>query len=140
VTAATLLGILQLIPELGFFLGFLPILLVLGIAGPGPAIAAAIVDVVADNVADTVVGTSVRRGVLDVHPGLLIPGIVVLSQFGIAWLLLAAPVIAIGRDLVRYTAGRLAEPAAPAGVLLVSAAASRGGHGTRPVGLSQRHR
>ena len=32
-----LLGVLQLIPELGFFLGFFPILLVLAIGGPVPA-------------------------------------------------------------------------------------------------------
>ena len=37
VTGATLLGFLQLIPELGFFLGFFPILLVLAIGGPVPA-------------------------------------------------------------------------------------------------------
>jgi hypothetical protein len=63
--------------------------------------------------------------VLDVHPGLLIPGIVVLSQFGVLWLLAAAPVIAILRDSVRYLAGRLAEPPQPAGVLPGDRAAAR---------------
>lgn len=54
---------------------------------------------------------------LDVHPGLLIPAIVVLSEFGPIWLLAAAPVVAIIRDLARYLAGRLADPPSPAGVL-----------------------
>lgn len=116
-TGGALLGILQLIPELGFFLGFFPILLVLAIAGPGPALVVTIVYVGAVKIADAAVGGRVRRGILDVHPGLLIPGIVVLSEFGIGWLLFAAPAIAIARDVVRYLYGRLSEPAAPAGVL-----------------------
>ena len=51
------------------------------------------------------------------HPGLLIPAIVVLSQFGVIWLLAAAPAVAIVRDLVRYANARLADPPGPAGVL-----------------------
>jgi hypothetical protein len=67
--------------------------------------------------ASSLVETRVSRGVLDVHPGLLIPAIVVLSQFGFIWLLAAAPIVAITRDLIRYANGRLGDPAAPAGVL-----------------------
>ncbi len=63
------------------------------------------------------VETRVSRGVLDVHPGLMIPAIVVLSEFGAIWLLAAAPVVAILRDLVRYAAGRLGDPPKPANVL-----------------------
>ena len=48
VTAAVLLGALQLIPELGFFLGFFPIALVLVIGGPVPAASAAVVYIVGD--------------------------------------------------------------------------------------------
>jgi hypothetical protein len=114
---AALLGILQLIPELGFFLGFFPLLLILAAAGPEPFLAALVVYVVSVKLASGLVETRVSRGVLDVHPGLLIPGIVVLSQFGPLWLLFAAPFIAILRDVVRYLAGRLAEPPQPAGLL-----------------------
>ena len=117
VTAAVLLGSLQLIPELGFVLGFLPIALVLVIGGPVPAGAVAIVYVAATRIASGLVETRVSRGVLDVHPGLMIPAIVVLSGFGPLWLLAAAPVVAILRDVVRYTTGRLGDPPAPANVL-----------------------
>ena len=117
VTAAVLLGGLQLIPELGYVLGFLPILLVLGIAGPIPAAAVLVVYLVANRIGSDLVETRVSRGVLDVHPGLLIPAIVVLSQFGVLWLLAAAPIIAILRDVTRYLAGRLGDPPAPANVL-----------------------
>lgn len=115
--AATLLGVLQLIPELGFFLGFFPILLVLAIGGPGPFLVVLAIYVVSVKLASGLVETRVSRGILDVHPGLLIPAIVVLSQFGPLWLLVAAPFVAILRDFVRYLAGRLAEPPMPAGVL-----------------------
>jgi predicted PurR-regulated permease PerM len=117
VGAATLLGVLQLIPELGYFLGFFPLLLVLAIGGPVAFVAAIVTYVVSVRLASGLVETRVSRGVLDVHPALLIPAIVVLSQFGPLWLLVAAPFIAIFRDIVRYLAGRLAEPPQPAGVL-----------------------
>ncbi len=117
VTAAVLLGGLQLIPELGYVLGFFPLLLVLGIAGPIPAAAVAIVYLVANRIGSDLVETRVSRGVLDVHPALLIPAIVVLSQFGLIWLFAAAPVVAILRDVTRYIAGRLGDPPAPANVL-----------------------
>ena len=117
VAAAVLLGSLLLIPELGFLLGFFPILLILAIAGPVSALTLAVVYFGANRIASALVETRISRGVLDVHPGLLIPAIVVLSEFGPAWLLAAAPVVAIIRDLVRYLIGRLGDPASPAGVL-----------------------
>ena len=40
-----------------------------------------------------------------------------IGQFGLIWLLLAAPIVAISVDLVRYIHGRLSEPPRPAGVL-----------------------
>ena len=114
---AVLLGLLQVIPELGFFLGFFPILLVLAIAGPVPALTAAIVYVVAVRASSALLETRLSRGVLDVHPGLLIPAIVAMSQLGLIWLLIAAPILAIARDSVRYLAGRLDNPPRPAGVI-----------------------
>lgn len=116
-TAAVLLGALQLIPEVGFYLGFFPMLLVLAGQGPVPALATAVVYVVANRLGSAVVETRVSRGVLDVHPGLLIPALVVLSQFGPLWMLAAAPLTAILRDTVRYLGGRLSEPPRPANVL-----------------------
>jgi predicted PurR-regulated permease PerM len=117
VAAAVLLGSLQLIPELGFFIGFFPLLLALPVGGPQGFLVSAGIYWGAVKLASSLVETRVSRGVLDVHPGLLIPAIVVLSQFGFVWLLAAAPIVAITRDLVRYANGRLGDPAAPAGVL-----------------------
>ena len=57
VTASVLLGGLQLIPELGYVLGFFPILLVLGIGGPIPAIAVLVVYLVANRIGSDLVET-----------------------------------------------------------------------------------
>ena len=134
VAAAVLLGTLQLIPELGFLLGFFPILLVFAIGGPVSGAVAVVVYVGAVKIASGLVETRLSRGVLDVHPGLLIPAIVVLSQFGVIWLLAAAPAVAIVRDLVRYASMRLADPPGPAGVLPgEKATGSRAGRAPTPV-------
>ena len=47
---------------------------------------------------------------LGVHPAILVPGVVMIGQFGILRLLLSAPIVAIAVDLVRYVHGRLSEP------------------------------
>jgi predicted PurR-regulated permease PerM len=117
VAAAVLLGALQLIPELGFLLGFAALLIPLAIGGPVAAGAFALVYVGSVKGASLLLEGRLARGVLDVHPALLIPAIVVLSQFGVIWLFAAAPAVAIVRDLVRYANARLADPPGPAGVL-----------------------
>ena len=117
VAAGVLLGALQLIPELGYLLGFVALLIPLAIAGPAEAIAFALIYIGSVKAGSILLEGRLSRGVLDVHPGLLIPAIVVLSQFGLIWLFAAAPFIAIVRDLVRYANSRLADPPGPAGVL-----------------------
>jgi hypothetical protein len=47
----------------------------------------------------------------------LIPSIVILTQFGWIWLFIAAPVVSMAVNTVRYLHGRLSEPPRPAGVL-----------------------
>jgi len=115
--AAVLLGALQLIPELGYLLGFVALLIPLAIGGPVAAAVFAVIYIGSVKAASTLLEGRLSRGVLDVHPGLLIPGIVVLSQFGLIWLFAAAPFMAIVRDLVRYANARLADPPGRAGVL-----------------------
>jgi predicted PurR-regulated permease PerM len=117
VAAGVLLGALQLIPELGFLLGFVSLVIPLAIGGPAAAGLFALVYIASVKGASTLLEGRLSRGVLDVHPGLLIPAIVVLSQFGVIWLFAAAPFMAIARDLVRYASVRLADPPGPAGVL-----------------------
>jgi hypothetical protein len=117
VAAGVLLGALQLIPELGYLLGFVVLLIPLAIGGPLSAGAFALVYIASVKAASTLLEGRLSRGVLDIHPGLLIPGIVVLSQFGAIWLFAAAPFMAAVRDLVRYASVRLSDPPGAAGVL-----------------------
>jgi hypothetical protein len=42
---------------------------------------------------------------------------IALSQLGLIWILLAAPLAAVTRDVFRYVYGRLQDPPLPAGVL-----------------------
>jgi len=62
-------------------------------------------------------GPHLERRYINIHPAVLVLAIVVLSEFGIFWVLLAAPVTAILRDIYRYINGRLSEPPRPAGML-----------------------
>ena len=117
VAAAVLLGAPQVVPQLGFLLGFLPLLLVLAVSGPQTFLVVLVVYILANRAAGTLVNTSVSRGVLDVHPALMIPGLVAIGQLGLVPLLVGAPLIVIARDTVRYLNGRLGEPAMPANLL-----------------------
>ena len=68
---------------------------------------------------------------LGVHPAILVPGIVMVGQFGVLPLLLSAPIVAIVVDLVRYIqaacpsrpAGRRAAASCPQGTIATAARA-----------------
>jgi predicted PurR-regulated permease PerM len=113
---AVFAGAVQVIPVLGPFLGLLPVLLVLPLA-PERAIVYLGIYLVARFVGGSLLGARLMERRLGVHPAILVPGVVIVSQFGLIWLLLSAPIVAIANDLVRYIHGRLSEPPQPAGVL-----------------------
>ncbi len=113
---ATLAGVLQVVPELGPLLGFAPALLLL-VDDPQKALVYLVVYVAARFLAGVFVGGRLMERRLRVHPAVLIPGVVILSQVGPVALLLSGPILAFGSDLVRYAHGRLSEPARPAGLL-----------------------
>jgi predicted PurR-regulated permease PerM len=108
-------GAMQLIPEIGPIIGLLPVLLALPISGELAVVylAAYLASRMATGWVLGLRGSGRRR----LHPALMVPGIVLLSQFGLAWLFLAGPVLTLGYDLVRYAHGRLSEPPTPAGVI-----------------------
>lgn len=124
VAAATLLGVLQLIPELGLLIGFLPVLLVAAVVGPIPGLVLGGTYLGSEMLAARIADTRVRGGARELHPVLLIPAIVAMSQFGLIWLFLAAPLVGTIVDLARYGYGRLGDPPTPAGVIPGEAAAA----------------
>jgi predicted PurR-regulated permease PerM len=113
---AVFAGTAQLVPELGLILGFIPAVL-LAVYGPERAVVYVAIYLVARWLAGALLGGRLLEDRLRVHRAILIPGVVVLSQLGPLWLLLSAPILAFGTDLVRYLHGRLSEPPRPAGIL-----------------------
>jgi predicted PurR-regulated permease PerM len=116
VALATFAGVTQVVPVLGTILGLIPALLILPLS-PERAAAYLAVYVVARILGSTILGSRLMSRNIGVHPAILVPGVVLIGQFGILWLLLSAPIVAIAVDLVRYIHGRLSEPPRPAGVL-----------------------
>ena len=113
---SVLAGAVQVIPEFGWILGLIPVLLLL-LIDPERAVVYLAVYLGARWLSGTLVGGRLMEGRLGVHPVVLVPGIIALSQLGLIWLLLSAPILGFGSDLVRYLHGRLSEPARPAGLL-----------------------
>ena len=113
---AVFAGAVQVIPELGPVLGLIPVLLIATV-DPERALAYLVVYVGARLLVSWVVGGRLLESRIGVHPLILIPGVVVLGQLGPFWLLLSAPILAGGSDLIRYIHGRLSEPPRPAGLL-----------------------
>ncbi len=114
---AVLAALLQLIPQFGPLIG----LVLFGFLGLGVSPQAALVIVAlyagAQIFVSTFVAPHFQRRLTDLNPGLLLLLITALSPFGIFWVLLSGPLLAIARDLLRYAYGRIADPPRPAGLL-----------------------
>lgn len=118
VAIAAFMGTAQVIPQLGGLIGAAPIVLVALTRQdePAAAIALLVVYVVAIQLVKLAVGDRLGRD-LQVRPALALPAFAVLSQVGLGWLLLSAPILVVARNTITYLRGRLAEPPIPAGVL-----------------------
>jgi predicted PurR-regulated permease PerM len=113
---AVLAGVLQVIPELGPLLGYVPAILI-AFVSPPRAVAYLVVYIASRWVVGTFFGGRIIESRVSVPPAIMVLGVVAISQFGIIWLLVAGPLIAALWDVVRYLHGRLSEPARPAGIL-----------------------
>lgn len=109
-------GVVQLVPELGPILGLFPALLIV-VADPQRALLYLGIYVTARIIGSRFIDTFVASDPSNLHRAVVIPGVVVLSQIGPLALLLSAPILGFGTDLVRYLYGRLSEPPRPSGVL-----------------------
>ena len=115
---AVLAGLMELIPDIGPFLWAIPAAAI-GFANSremGLALLAAYL-LGRWLVHRLLVSRLEQRVAGDIHPAFMVVAIVALSQFGILWLFLAAPVVAIARNLFRYVYGRVSDPPRPAGLL-----------------------
>lgn len=115
---ATYAGFVQVIPQLGGILGLLPALLGMVTRTNEPIVWGGYLAVylVSTRLVSMVVGGRLGRD-LNVRPSLALPAFAILSQLGLVWLLVSAPLLVVIRDSVVYARGRLGEPSRPAGLL-----------------------
>jgi predicted PurR-regulated permease PerM len=118
IALAAFIGTAQVIPQLGGLIGALPIgLLALARQDePAATVALLVVYVIALQLVKMAVGARLGRD-LNVRPAIALPAFAVISQIGLVWLLLSAPILVIARNTVRYLRGRMSDPPLPAGVL-----------------------
>jgi predicted PurR-regulated permease PerM len=110
-------GLMQLIPSIGPFLGTIPAIISGLVVSLEMTLAILAVYIAAQLLVNNLVVPHIERRVVDIHPAVLVIAVVALSEFGLWWVLLAAPITAIIRDLFRYVYGRFSEPPRPAGRL-----------------------
>jgi predicted PurR-regulated permease PerM len=116
--AAVLAGLLELIPDIGPYLWAIPASLI-GFSSSTEAGLALLGTYILGRwlVQRFLVARMEERVVRGIHPAVMAVAIVALSEFGVGWLFLAAPMVVIARDLFRYVHGRVSEPPRPPGLL-----------------------
>jgi len=117
ILAALLAGVLQLIPEIGPLIGTLLIFIISLPAGIEFTLVMVGLYLAAQFIVSQLVAGRLSRRIIDLNPALLVLFITALSQFGLIWVLLSAPILSITRDLFRYAYGRFGDPPRPANVL-----------------------
>ena len=113
---ALIAGVLEWFPIIGPIIAAVPAVLIgLSISFPA-AIAAAILYTAIQQLENNILVPKVMGGAIDLHPAVMILSLVVGGAlFGIGGAILAAPVVAAGRDLYRYGFHRFGgQPPAPA--------------------------
>jgi predicted PurR-regulated permease PerM len=116
--AVTVFAVLAyLVPDIGPIVGALPAVLAALSRSPREAVIVLIAYVGVAALEQHLVAPRIEERSIDVPAVVLVPLIVALSQFGVIWVLLAAPLVVVARDLFTYVYGRLGSPPAPAGVL-----------------------
>lgn len=114
---AVLVGLFQLIPVVGPIIAAVVLFMLALVRGIDTAVAVVLIHIIVQWTVNSFVAPRIERRYIDIHPAVLVMVIVALSEFGWIWVLAAAPITAVGRDLFRYAYGRLSDPPLPAGVL-----------------------
>ena len=105
---ALIAGVLEWFPIIGPVIAAIPAILIGLTISPAAALAAVILYTAIQQLENHLLVPKVMGGAVDLHPAVIIMSLVVGGAlFGIGGAILAAPVVAIGRDLYRYTFQRL---------------------------------
>jgi predicted PurR-regulated permease PerM len=106
---ALIAGVLEWFPIIGPIVAAVPAILVGISISPAAAIAAAVLYLAIQQLENNLLVPKILGDAVELHPAVLILALVVGGTlFGIGGAILAAPVVAAGRDLYRYTFARLA--------------------------------
>jgi len=114
---ALIAAIMELIPEIGPYLGAFPSVLAGTIQSPQMGLAVAAMFIILHFLISQVIGSRIETRIIEIHPAILLVVIVAMSSLGFGWVLVAAPIISIVTNLFRYVNGRLSSPPRPAGLL-----------------------
>ena len=110
-------GLTVLIPYVGFVLATLAAFGVGAFASWQTGLAMAAVVFVVKQVVDTLIYPVVVGRSIHMHEAIVLLVLVVLSEFGFIWVILAPPIAAVARDIFLYIYGRFEDPPRPAGLL-----------------------
>lgn len=117
VLLAVFAGVTEFIPYLGPLLGAAPALIVGFSHSVQTGLFVLLLYFIIQQLENAFLVPYIVGQALNIHPGILIVLMIMLSQFGIFWIILAAPLAAITRDLYVYAMGRLSELPRPVGLL-----------------------
>jgi len=106
-----------LIPTIGWLIGAVPAVALAAVQSRETAVAVLVLYLGIAVLENMIVARQVERRTIDIHPFVLMPTLVVASQYNLLLLILAAPLLVAVRDLFRYVYGRLGDPPRPAGVM-----------------------
>jgi predicted PurR-regulated permease PerM len=105
---ALIAGVLEWFPIIGPIIAAVPAILIGLTISPAAAVAAAVVYAAIQQLENNLLVPKVIGDAVDLHPAVMILALVAGGAlFGIGGAILAAPTVAIGRDLYRYTFRRL---------------------------------
>jgi predicted PurR-regulated permease PerM len=105
---ALVAGILELVPIIGPIIAAIPAVLIGASISPGAALAAVALYTVIQQLENHLLVPKVMGDAVDLHPAVVIVSLIVgATLFGLWGAILAAPVVALGRDLYRYAFRRL---------------------------------
>jgi predicted PurR-regulated permease PerM len=114
---AMIAGVTYLVPTIGWLLGAAPAVLLALAHSPETAVTVFALFAGAAFLETHLHGRWIERRTIDIHPFILMPTLVIASQFNLLLVILAAPLLVVARDLFRYVYGRLGDPPRPAGVM-----------------------
>jgi predicted PurR-regulated permease PerM len=105
---ALIAGVLEWFPIIGPIVAAIPAILIGFSISPAAALAAAILYTAIQQLENNLLVPKVMGDAVELHPAVMILALIVgAALFGIPGAILAAPTVAIGRDLYRYTFQRL---------------------------------